>query len=163
MALETILQNEVATKFIYPFVLIFVFIYAILEKTKILGDGKHQVNAIISLVIGLIFVSVAYPKLIVGNMVLFLTVALVVVFVVLIIWGFIMGGDSLKIMEKASTPLKWVIGIVIILAVIIATLWATGIDTGVFEFLFKQSWSNELWTNIAFIAAIVIADRKSVV
>ena len=78
------------TQFALPFLLIFAVLYGILEKTKILGDGKHQINAIVSFVVGLIFVSAVHPKEIVGNLILFLTVALVVVFVALY------SGDLLK-------------------------------------------------------------------
>ena len=80
MVLETIFQHELLTKFAYPFLLIFFIVFAILEKTKILGDDKKQLNAVLAFVIGLIFLSVVQPRLIVENMILFLTVAIVIVF-----------------------------------------------------------------------------------
>ena len=90
---ETILQHWIVTQFILPFTLVFALVYAILLKTKLLGEG-NQVNAIIAGVIGLIFVSALEPKLIVENMMLFLAVAIVIVFVVLLLWGFVSGGDK---------------------------------------------------------------------
>ncbi len=39
-----------------PFILIFAIIFAILEKTEILGKGKTNINAIIAIVIGLLLV-----------------------------------------------------------------------------------------------------------
>ena len=51
---ETILQGEVFTRFILPFFLVFFVIFALLEKTKLFGDGKKQINAMISFVVGLI-------------------------------------------------------------------------------------------------------------
>ena len=57
---ETILQAEIFTRFILPFFLVFFVLFAILEKTKLFGEGKKQVNAMISFVAGLIFVSVLY-------------------------------------------------------------------------------------------------------
>ena len=98
----------------------------------------------------MIFVSVAYPKEVVGNLILFLTVALVVVFVTLMLWGFASGGE-LKI---ESTGLKWAVGIGVVAAVVLAVLWATGIQGGVFDLLFYQSWSGTFWTNVIFVAAI---------
>jgi len=151
---ETILQHWVVTKFILPFLLMFVLVYAILAKTKLLGEDQ-QVNAIISFVIGLIFVSVAYPKDVVGNMILFLTVALVVVFVALLLWGFVSGNDlKTGILDG---KIKWVVGIVGLIIIIIAVLWATGIENSVFDFFFRQTWSASFWTNFAFIAMIAIA------
>jgi len=67
------------------------------------------------------------------------------------------GGDSLKIFENASNPLKWVFGIIIVIAVTIAVLVATGMGSSVIDILFKQSWSKSLWTNVAFIVVVVVA------
>jgi len=39
-----------------PFLLIFTVVYAILEKTNILGEGKKSADIIVSLIIGFIFV-----------------------------------------------------------------------------------------------------------
>ena len=149
---DIFLQNVVFTKFILPFFLIFFVIFAILEKTKVFGDGKKQLNALIALVIGLIFVGVAYPKEVVSNLILFLSVSLVVLFVVLILWGFA-SGQELKVEGK----LGWAIGIVIVIAVILAVLWATGVQGGILNLLFGQSWSGTFWTNLVFIVLIGVA------
>ncbi len=153
MATELFLQNPVFTKFILPFLLIFFVVYAILQRTKVFGDDVSQVNALIAFVIGLIFVGVAFPKEVVENLILFMTVALIVVFVFLILWGFV-SGQPLKI---ESTGLRWFSGIVIAVVVVIAVLWASGIQGGVFDFLFGQSWSGTFWTNVLFIVLVGIA------
>ena len=145
-----LLQNWIFTKFALPFLLIFFIVFAILEKTKVFGEDQKQLNALLAFVIGLIFVSVAFPKEVVGNLILFLTVALVVVFVVLLIWGFVSGGE-LKI---ESTGLKWAAGGLTGVVVLVALVWATGIDAGLFNLLFYQSWSGTFWTNVIFIAVI---------
>lgn len=149
---DTILQHPIATGFVYPFLLIFFIVFAILEKTKVLGDDKKQLNAFLSFVIGLIFISVVSPKLIVGNLILFLTIALVVLFVVLLLWGFLVG-DSIKIEGKA----KWRLGGLVALGVVIALLSILDLFEGIFDFLFKQSWSSSFWTNVLFILAIAAA------
>lgn len=150
---ETILQNEIFTNFALPFLLIFFIVFGILEKTKLFGEDKKQLNALIAFVIGLIFVAAIFPKLVVGNLILFLTVAIVVMFVGLLLWGFV-SGEAPKLESK---PLKWVVGIVIIVAVGIALLWAMGIEGGASDLLFEQSWSGELWTNIAFVVVVILA------
>ena len=150
MAGEIFLQNVVFTKFVLPFLLIFFIVFAILEKTKVFGDNNKQINALISFVIGLIFVGVAFPKEVVENLILFLTVALVVVFVFLILWGFVSG----KELEIKSTGLKWTVGIAILVGVLVAVLWATGIQGGVLDLLFGQSWSGTFWTNLLFVVLV---------
>ncbi len=162
MVEETIFQNWIFTRFALPFLLVFFIVFAILEKTKLLGEDKKQLNALISFVVGLIFVGAVYPTEVVGNLILFLTVALVVVFIVLLLWGFIFGGFK---KEEGFTPekwMKWVLAIVIGVAVIIAVLWATGIGVDeindFFNNLFSgQDWSSGFWTNVAFIVVVAVA------
>lgn len=153
MVEQTILQHWIFTKFALPFLLVFAIVFAILEKTEVLGKDKHQVNAIVAFVVGLIFVGAAYPKEIVGNLILFLTVAIVVVFVGLLLWGFVSGGKA----EIGDSKVKWVAGGAVTIAVIIALLWASGTQGGIFDFLFGQSWSASFWTNVLFIVIIVAA------
>ena len=152
---ETILQSPVLTKFVYPFLLMFFIVFAILEKTKVLGSERKQINALVALVIGLIFVSAVYPKMVVENMILFLTIAIVIVFVVLLLWGFISGEEGLKF-AAAPKALKWVIGIAIIIAVTLAVLWATGVGFGFFENLFSKA-NKTFWTNALFVVIIAAA------
>ncbi|MCK4647796.1 hypothetical protein KAT24_02615 [Candidatus Pacearchaeota archaeon] len=152
---ETILQNPVLSRFILPFLLVFFIVFAILEKTKIFGEDKKQLNALISFVIGLIFVSVLYPTLVVTNLVLFLTVALVAIFVILLIWGFIFG--DIKTGFKPEGWMKIGLAVVVGIGFIVAVIFATGAYDRIAEFLFGQSWSKSFWTNFSFIIAIAIA------
>ena len=142
MVEETILQSWIFTKFALPFLLIFFIVFGILEKTKLFGAEQKQLNAFIAFVIGLIFISVFSTQLVVSNLILFLTIALVVMFVGLLLWGFIAGEEGLKF-ENAPTGLKYFIGIVIVVAVALALIWAVGLSgvffTNIFDFLFKSS------------------------
>lgn len=158
--MATILQSEIFTKFILPFLLIFSIVFGILEKSKLFGSDKKRLNAIISLVVGLIFVAAFSWTQIASNLILFLTIAIVVMFVGLLLWGFIAGEEGLKF-ENAPKSLKYFVGIVITIAVFIALIWAIGLSgtffTNTFNFLFKSSWSKDFWTNAAFIVVIIIA------
>jgi hypothetical protein len=154
MATENLLQSEILVKFVYPFLLIFFIVFAVLEKTKLFGE-KKQANAMIAFVIGLIFVGALAPKLIVTNLILFLSVAIVIVFVVLILYGFAAGEK--EGLEIKLTGLKWVIGIVVVVAVIVAIFLITGVFNEVIDNLFRSDWSNDLWTNVIFIVVIAAA------
>jgi len=160
MVQETILQNWIFTRFALPFLLIFFIVFGILEKTKLFGPDKKQLNAFIAFVIGLILVGATSPTLTISNLILFLTVAIVVLFVALLLWGFVAGEKGLEF-EKAPKALKWFIGIVIVVAVVIALLWALGTEVTIFgtvsNFLFKSDWSKSFWTNLSFVAVIIIA------
>jgi len=151
MADETFLQHWIFSKFLLPFLLVFFIVFAILEKTKLFGEGKKQLNALTSFVIGLIFVGAVYPKLVVENMILFLTVTLVCVFVVMLLWGFVFGDEKGFAIQKW---MKWVLGIIIGIAFIGALLWATGWNVQIGNILSGQS---QIWTNVAFVVVIAIA------
>ncbi|HEB46888.1 MAG TPA: hypothetical protein ENI22_00270 [Candidatus Pacearchaeota archaeon] len=152
----TILQQPIVSDFILPFLLIFFLVFGILMKTKIFGDKNPQLNAFIAFIVGLVFVAAIEPKLIVENLVLTLTVAIVVVFIILLLWGFVAGEGGLKF-ENAPNALKWFVGIVFVIFALAALLWATGAQGGFFDFLFRQGWSSDFWTNFAFLAVIIIA------
>ena len=147
MAETTIFQLPVIKDFILPFILVFAIIFAILEKTKVLGSDKHQINAIVAGVIGFIFIGFTSPKEFVSNLILFLTLGLIVIFVIMLLWGFLVS-DEPKLSGKG---LRWVVGIVLIIAVIIGVLWASGMELGALDYFFNQSWSSSLWTNVLFV------------
>ena len=156
MTIQTIFQHEILVKFAYPFLFIFFIVFAILEKTSVLGRDKKQINALVAFVVGLVFLSAFQPRIIVSNLILFLTVGLVVMFVALLLCGFVSGSDlKEKILEEKW--IKWTVGAIIVVAVIMAFFWAAGLSEGLIDFLFKSNWSSELWTNVFFVVAVAIA------
>jgi hypothetical protein len=150
MVQETILQHWIFTDFAFPFLLIFVIVFALLEKTKVLGDGKQQLNALMAFIIGLIFVTAVSPKLVVANFILFLTVSIIVLFVGLLLWGFVTGGEA----KVTNSYVKIALGVVIVIAVIVALLVILDVHQLIWDTLFSQSWSKTFWTNVLFIAVI---------
>ena len=149
---DTILQHWLFTRFAFPFLLVFFIVFAILEKTKLLGEGKKQLNALIAFIIGLIFIAFAYPVDVVNNLILFLSVALIVVFIALIIWGFVSGETKVE-----SKGVKVGALVVLMIAVIIAVLWATGVYDNLTDWISSQNWSSTFWTSLLFIVVIAIA------
>jgi hypothetical protein len=150
---EPILLQSIFTDFILPFLLVFFIVFAILEKTKLFGDDKKQLNALTAFVIGLIFVAAVFPKQVVSNMILFLTVAIVCVFVILLIWGFIFSGEKGFVV---TDWMKWGLGILAGIGFIIALIFATGFNNQLSDF-FSQNLSQTVITNAVFIVVIAIA------
>jgi len=149
----TILQNSLFKDFLLPFFLVWVIIFAILQKTKLFGDGKMQLDALVSAVIGLIFMGALYPKQFVGNMVVFLSVAMVILFVILLLWGFAVGGDFSK--PLSSKGMKWFFGILIGVSVITAVIYFSGYSADVSGWLYNQNWSNSFWSSVFFVVLVV--------
>ena len=98
---STIFSSPFFVNGVLPFVLIFVLVYAILEKSKIFGADKHRINALVSLAIGLIFLSVGYAVDLVNQIVPILAVSLVAILIFLLIWGAVYAHDEpFKLDEK---------------------------------------------------------------
>lgn len=156
--MTNILQTPLLVNFLYPLLLMFFLTFALLEKTKIFGGDKKQINAFISLIISLIFVGAVFPQIVVTNLIQFMTIGMVIIFVALMLWGFVSG--------KAEFPkqMKTVLGVVIGIAILFGVLWATGLGSPIaiaiknfFYFLFSSSWSSAFWTNAIFVLLIAVA------
>ena len=147
---ESVLSESIFMDFIFPFLLVFTLVFAILDKTKLLGEGKRQINAIIALVVGLILIGFPYPRGIIVKLVPFLAVALVILFVFMLLYGFVMGKKDGDVLNKG---VKIALGIIVALAVVVAVLWASGSWDGVYDFLTKEG-SGAIWMNTLIIVVI---------
>jgi hypothetical protein len=109
------------TELILPFVLVFVLVFAILQKSKVLGEGKAQVDALVALAIGLILVAVPPARDFIILIVPWLAVAVVVMLVFLILYGFV-GGD----LKEGPQWMKIVFGILAGVFVLFLVAWFSG-------------------------------------
>ncbi|MBU2612612.1 MAG: hypothetical protein KKB62_02740 [Nanoarchaeota archaeon] len=156
--MANILQASLFTDFLYPFLLMFFIMYALLQKSKLFGEEQSQINAFVSLVVSLIFVAVVYPVVVVNNLILFMTVGVVVIFVGFVLWGFINNGD-ISLNSKVQKGLA----VLTFIAVIIAVLWATGAFPGVWnalEVFFEWAFSSGtegFWTNFLIVVLVIAA------
>ena len=142
-----ILSNPLVSQIILPFLLVFVLVFAILDRSKILGEDKRQINAIISLAIGLIFVTFSKAVGIVVNLMPFLAVVAVIILVFMILYGFVASDkDGLKIPKG----IKIAGGIVVILALVIAVVVVTGYWDPLVN-MFSGGSSNSVVSTIIFL------------
>jgi len=159
---DTILTSNFAVNVVYPFLLIFTIVFAILEKSRILGEGKRQIDAIVALVVALIAVSFTYATHIISYMIPVLAVILTVLFVFLLIWGFVASGnEGLQI----SKGMKIAIGVIATIVLIVTVVVVAGYGD-FFVSLFTSG--NNLWVNIlmlliigAAIAVVLFSGKKN--
>jgi len=148
---ETILSHPIFTEIILPFVLVFTIVFAILQRTKVLGEDKKQIDAIVAAVVGLLLVAFAYPTGVITKLVPFLAVGLVVIFVFLLLYGFMAADkDGLKL-HKGIVITG---GIIIVIALIVAVLWATG-SLDQLKIWFSGSGGTQIWANVILVVAII--------
>ena len=150
---ETILGSYFAVNVVYPFLLIFTLIFAILQRSKILGDGKKQIDALVALSVALIAVAFSYATGIISKLMPFLAVAAVILLVFLILYGFVASSnkDGLIIPKQV----QWALLVLITIAVIIAVIWATGQWDRVYDWIFGGGQPTGIGTNILLIAIII--------
>ena len=156
---ENIFMSEFAVYIIYPFLLVFTLIFAILEKSKILGDDKRQIDAIISLSIALIVVSFSWATGIIVNLMPFLAVSVVILLVFMILFGFVASTKD----EGLKLPpwLVWGFFVLIVLFIIIVILVITGQWDKVYNSLFVGGQPSNLTGNIFLL--FIIAGALAVV
>ncbi len=149
---ETILSSPLVVNAILPFVLIFTVMFAILQKSKILGDGKKQIDAIVALVIALIVISFANAVGVINSLMPFLAVSVVIILVFLMLYSLVFQGKENFTLHKG---LQWTIFGLIAIATIIAVV----ISTGAWEYI-NNEWiigndNSAIITNAIFIVIIL--------
>lgn len=146
---STVLSNSIFVETILPFLLVFALVFAVLQKTKILGDGKKQIDAIIALVVGLLIVSFANYVGVIVQLMAFLAVALVIILVFMLLFGALFEPGKFEM----AKGLKITFGIIVGLAVIIAVLYYTP----AWNYLRNNYWGTGWGTNILFIILLIAA------
>lgn len=126
---DNIFTHEIFADYILPWILVFVIVFAVLEKTKVLGDGKKQINAIVAVVLALLLLGFESSRDVITGIVPYAIVAIIVVFVFLLIYGFL-GGDFKEVLGKGSKiGIAAVVGIALLVLVLVLTnVWDKVID-----------------------------------
>ena len=140
------------TQVILPFLLIFTVVYAILEKTEILGKGKRQINAIVSLVISLIVVGVPVAVGVITRMIPVITIVIVILLLFMLMFGFIGGGEK----GGLGKGLKIAFGILLGITLLVVVVWAVGGFDWFAQNLGTPA-AGEFWQSVVFFGIIATA------
>ena len=144
-----IFENVFFTEMLLPFLLIFVVVFAILQKSEILGKGKAQIDAIVGMVVGLLLIGVPGPRDIIVGIMPWMAVAVAVILVFLILYGFVVG-DLSKMGESMGVK----VGMGILAAVF--TIGIVLFVSGLWENLWDSFGSaSDIWMNIVMIVLVL--------
>ena len=152
MASDYILNSPIFRDYILPFVLVFAVIFAILERSNILGEGKKQINAMVGLVVGLLLISFEHSRDIIVKLMPILAVMVVILLIFMIIYGFAKQEKEIKLPQAAIT---WIF-IIAITVVVVALMKITGVWEPFINYT-KTEKGEVIFANIILIAAIVTA------
>ncbi len=144
-----IFDNPFFTEMLLPFLLVFVVVFAILQKSQILGKGKAQVDAIVGLVVGLILIGVPGPRNLLVGIMPWMAVGVAVILVALILYGFV-AGDLSKLGEE-----KWVkygMGSLVIVFTLGIVLFVSGLHEKLWD---SFGVTSDVWMNIVMIGLVL--------
>ena len=134
---------------ILVFILVFVGIFAVLQKSKVFGEGKKQIDALVAVAMALIVASVSYSIDLISHLVPFMAVVLVIILVFMILYGSV-HKDALDLPKGV----KYAFGIAIFIAIAIAVLYYTPAWNYILDMLSGGEGST-IFMNVIFIVVIV--------
>ena len=142
---------------VWPFVLTFALVFGVLFKSEILGKNKNQLNAIIAAVIALMFVAFAKAVQIVTELLVFMVVALIILFVFMILLGMMHKEGEFKLHKGVITGLGVVVGIGLAVAVLITT--------GAWDYLkgFFSGEQGNTWMGTVIMGVVIIGAIAAVI
>lgn len=124
---------------VLPFILVYVIVFAVLEKSKIFkvegGDNNHvkNVNSVIAFVFGLFVVASIQTVQYIQSLIVNISLIIIFILVTMILLGFIFGDQYMQLfMEKDGNSWKikpaiaYTIGIVVFLTALISLLYIIG-------------------------------------
>jgi len=140
------------SQILLPFLLVFVLLFAILQKSKLFGEDKTQTNSIISLVMALILVGVPLARGVITDIVPIVGVVAVILLVFMIILGFVGYTDDKGNLNK---PLQITIAIIMGITLLAGIAWSLGLIPKITDAI-KNPQLGTVWQSLIFIIIIVV-------
>ncbi len=131
------------------FVLVFVAIFAVLQKSKVFGEGKKQIDALVAVAMGLIVASVSYVIDLVSHLVPVMAVFLVIIVLFMILYGSVQEKEL-----KLPDGIRYVFGVAIFVALAIAVAYYTP----AWDYIMRVVSGGEgsgIFMNIVFLAVVI--------
>jgi len=148
---EPIIISGFFLSYLLPFALIFTLVFAILQKTKLLGDDKKQIDAIVGLLVGLFLIAFPAARDIVVKLMPFLAVCVAILLVFMLLYGFVSGKKEGDILSKGW---KYAFYAIIAISLIIALIVITGYWDTLTNYLFNDVTGSQIWINALIIVVI---------
>lgn len=131
MAIPNLFIDPLFVEVILPFLLVFVIVYAILQRTAIFGINR-QIDILVSLVIAFVFIGVPAAVGITLKIIPIIAVMLVILLSILLLFGF--AGIEIQ----TNNGIKIAAGIILAIAMVSLVMWATGVGGWFVNFISKN-------------------------
>lgn len=144
---DAILGNDALFEIVLPFILIFTIIFAVMQTTKVLG-GKKNIDAIISLVFGLLLIRNQTIVETINRFLPNISLLIVVILMILLVVGVFAGGYE---WSSGIKGLAAVLAVIVVLWIFGASYWSRFGIPNLFSGL-----SSETRGILAFLAILVV-------
>ena len=134
-----ILNYSLFSQILPAFLLIFVLVFAVLQRAKILGEN-NSTNALISLAVALMFIFVPFARDFVVGIMPFLAIALAVMLVFFILLGFVVG-DQWNQNKWIKPVFGILIGIFLVAVILFVSGWWNLIANNFTNILGPNGWA----------------------
>jgi hypothetical protein len=151
MPVEPFLLSPLFTELILPFVLVFTLIFAILQKSNLLGEGKKQIDALIGLVVGLMLIAFPGPRNVIVLLMPFLAVSAVILLVFMLLYGFVVGKKDGDVLGKAW---KVAFGTILTVALISYIVFIMGYWDFIWNLIFGRGGGTQIGVNLLLLIVI---------
>lgn len=139
------------------FLLIFVLVFAILQKAKIVSE-EAKTNLLISLAVALMFIFVPFARNFVVGIMPFLAIALAVMLAFFIMWGFV-AGDQWNQNKWIKPVFGALIGIFLLGVVLYVSGWWNLIQDNFYGVLGPNGWAVIILV-VIIVGAIALVWKK---
>ncbi len=136
---------------IFSFLLVFIVCYAILQKTKVLGESNHATNLFISLILSSFFIVQTQMVDFVQFASSWVTVFVIIMFFIFLLLAFVPEKDILSKILGGGNWFGWVI---LALAIIFFISASTYIFQWTVNISSALSWMNKEWFQFALLIVI---------
>ncbi len=136
---------------ILPFLLVFTIVFAVLEKTRILGEDRSNLNAMVAFVIGLLFVGAIGLVSIINQALPNVALFLIVILSFLMLFGAFVGAEGIKFENM------WYKGgalFVVFIAVLAIFLDALGWLNGILDYI-NSNWDKTVIPTAIFFLIVL--------
>lgn len=149
--MDTIFSSPLG-QIILLFLLIFTVVFAILQKSGILGKDKKQIDALVALAIGLIVVGASQVLDFAQKLIPFMAISMIIILVFMILLAMFFQTEI-----KFHDNVRIAFGILVFIAVVIAVLVFTGSWEPIKNWFTNSSTSGNIILVVVIVGAILLA------
>ena len=146
----SLFTNTFITHVLIPFIFVFVITFAVLQRSKILGEDKKAADILVALSIGLVFIGV--PAFVGFTLKFIPMIALILIGIL----GFLLVFGFAGIEIRQNTGIKIAAGIIFALGIATVVFWASGILPAVGSFFVNNGAYVTLFIVVAGALTLVI-------